>query len=195
VAELPLVDLAHEVIPCGDCVPIAAAGAQAVAEVIRGGPEPLSVPRPDGPGAPGITWRMQGGGRVVYVAPTLVRVLADRTGPLFASAGRLVGELARWLGGERVHINAARSVTVQMHRAPGGATVHLLNRPAPDAHLYETVPPSGGIEITVPQALYTSNVRALDGSEVQWQQVGPRLRIVVGEIGEYRCLRIEGALG
>jgi len=195
VAELPLVDLAHEVIPCGDCVPIAAAGAQVMADVIRSGPEPLSLPRSDGSGAPGITWRMQGGGRVVYVAATLVRVLADLTGPLFTSAEGLVGELARWLGGERVRVDAARSVSVQMHRAPGGATVHLLNRPAPDAHLHESVPPSGGIEITVPQALYTSNVRALDGADVQWQQVGPRLRIVVGEIGEYRCVRIEGALG
>jgi len=195
IAELPLATLARELIPSGAHVPVEVVSAQTIAEAIPGGAEPFPVPRTGEERAPGITWRMQGGGRAVYVAADLEAAIVDRIGPRFTSTERLIGELVRWLGGERIRIEAPRHVSVHIHRAESGATIHLVNRPASGGHVYESVPPSGEMEIVIPQTLYASNVRALDGTPVDWNLSGRRLRIVVSGVEEYRCLRVEGALG
>jgi hypothetical protein len=138
---------------------------------------------------------MHGGGRAVYFAGEIEPVVVGRCGPRFVVTERLVGELVRWLGGERVRVQGPRNMAVQMHRIAGGAAVHLVARPAADGHPHEGVAPSGEIEIAIPQTLYTSSVRALDGTDVHWELTGRRLRIVVDGVSEYRCLVIEGALG
>ena len=178
--------VAGRLVPIGTWTRVTASGAQPLAHIVD---ESGDVT------APAITWRMHGGGKAAYCAAPLAEVLEPDQGPAFTDAERLIGELARWLGGERVRIDAPRNVTVQVHRSPGGATIHIVNRPPESAFVSESVEPTGRIEVAIPQTLYAGGVRALDGSDVEWSHVADRLNIAVHGVDEYRCVVVDGALG
>lgn len=195
VAPAPLNSLANKLVPTGGHTPVRLTGAEPLAHAIPGAEHHGVLARDEDMIAPAASWRMYGGGKVAYMASLLEPVLTGAHGPAFTSAEGLIGELVRWLGGERVRIRAPRNVTVQVHRAPRGATVHIVNRPPASRHLHEHVAHTGRVDIVIPQTLHTSSVRALDDTAVRWQQQGDRLTISVSNVAEYRCLRIEGALG
>jgi hypothetical protein len=195
VAEGPLNAVSDRLIPTGGHVPIEHVSAQPLAYVV---PAARSEERaaPDVRRDPAaITWRMHGGGKVVYVATNLHRVMGTGPGPAFTETERLIGELVRWLGGERIRIRAPREVTVSAYRAPRGATIHIVNKPPRGPYVHEQVHRSGPIEIVIPQSLYVADVTALDGSPVDWNHENDRLAITVHDVAEYRCLCVEGALG
>jgi len=195
VASAPLSALADALVPTGGHVPVRLVSAEVVAHAIPAPKYYGVLARDETTASPAITWRMYGGGKVAYVASRLEPVVTGTQGPAFTSAERLIGELVRWLGGERVRVRAPRNVTVQVYRAPRGATVHLVNKPPSSPHLYDHTARTGRIDLVIPQTLHTSSVRALDDTAVRWEQQGDRLMISVSGVEEYRCLRIEGALG
>jgi hypothetical protein len=194
VADLPLTEAPRQPVPAGRCVAIRTDDAQALGSVLPGAADSLALPLGDAEEAPGITWRIHGGGRAAYFAGDAEAVVLGHGGTRFSAAEQLIGELVRWLGGERVRVRGGRDLSVHAHRVPGGAAVHLVARPPSDGRLFESVTPSGEIEIVVSQVLYVSGVRALDGTEVSWELANRRLRIVVRGVEEYRCLMIDGAV-
>lgn len=191
----PLHSLGSGLVPTGGHVAIEAVSAEPVAYAMAGGERPATPGHAEPAERPGITWRMYGGGKAAYVASHLEAVIDGRRQPAFMSAEHLVGELVRWLGGERVRIRAARNVSVFVHRAPHGATIHVVNKPPSSPYVYERVPRSGRVEVVIPQTLYVSNVAAFDNTTVQWKHQNDRLAVSISGVAEYRCLRVEGALG
>ena len=190
VGQTPLADMAGELLAAGAHENVRIGNAQLIAEI-------LPATRPlgglaDAPASPGITWRLHGGGKAAYIAAPLDEVLLASPEGAFVETERLVGELVRWLGGQRIRIRAPRNVVVQVYRSPGGATVHIVNRPATGL-----LPPPvcERVEIAVPQTLYAASVRALDGTDVAWELRRDELHISVRDIVDYRCLHIEGAVG
>jgi hypothetical protein len=195
VSELPLSELARQMLPVGPVVPVTTTSAEVIAEVIEGPEGPLALPSPTAARGPGITWRRLGGGRAVYVAAELQAPLLSSQGPRFPVVENLVGSLIRWLGGERVRIVAPRQAAVQVYRTETGATIHIVNRPDRAPFPIEHLAPLDEVTLAFPQTLFASGVRALDGSPVDWEQSGRRLRITSRDVTDYRCLVVEGALG
>ncbi len=194
IAEGPLDTLPNRLMPTAGHVSVDLVSAQPLAHAVP-------AERSSGVAAdsqverPAITWRMHGGGKVVHVAAHLHPLMGGGDGPAFTGPERLIGELVRWLGGERIRVRAPRDVSVFAYRAPRGATIHVLNRPPSGPYIYEHVVRTGRLEIVVPQSLYVANVAALDKTAVQWDHKNDRLAIAVSNVAEYRCLCVEGALG
>lgn len=194
LVEGPLDTLPDRLMPTGGHVPVNLISAQPLAHAMPAKPPSTAAPDPEIE-RPAITWRMHGGGKVVYVGAHLDPVIGGSPGPAFTGPERLIGELVRWLGGERIRVRAPRDVSVSAYRAPRGATIHVLNRPPGGPYVHERVLRSGRVEIVIPQALYVAGVTALDKTAVQWDHQNDRLAVAVSGVAEYRCLCVEGALG
>ena len=195
VGEGPLETLAGRLVPSAGHVPVQVASAQPVAHVI---------PQRKGHGlgvtdeeteCPAIAWRMHGGGKAAYVGARLGPVIAGGPGPAFTAAEHLIGEFVRWLGGERIRVRAPRNVSILVHRVARGAAIHVVNKPEESPYVHERVRRLARIEIVIPQTLYVGDVSALDDTAVDWSHQNDRLTISLAGIAEYRCLRVEGALG
>lgn len=195
ITGTPLGRLVGQLVPADECVTVQVTSAEIIAEAFPHERKPGGPRDREGSPFPGITWRMHGAGRVVYVASPLETVIVSPFGPRFTACESLVGELVRWLGGERVRVEAPPEAAVQIYRVAGGAVVHIFARPGPTPYLHENIPEIPRVELTISRALYTSGVHALDGTDVEWDQVGHRLKIVVENVKEHRCLLVEGVLG
>ncbi|MGQ9730335.1 MAG: beta-galactosidase trimerization domain-containing protein [Candidatus Zipacnadales bacterium] len=195
VREPSLTNVVGNIIPVGATAQIRLTSAQAMAYVILAPADARSLPKIEDTLSPGLTWQAHGGGRAAYLAATLESVLGGVSGTLLECAERLVGDLVRWLGGERLRVTAPPEVIVQAYRSPGGATLHLLNRASLSGGRIPQPVPVRSAEIIIPQTLYAAEVHALDGSEVHWESATRMLRIEVPQLKDYCCLHIEGAFG